>query len=206
VDLPLARSGKPRVERADAVRNRQHLLRVAREIIAEQGVEKVTMDGLAEQSGLGKGTVFRRFGTRAGIFQALLNDAEQTFQQAAMSGPPPLGPGADPVQRLIAYGRARIVFLLDHFLIARASLGRNQPVPTENSFTRQHLHMLLTEARHRGQLDIPDLDSLAMQLTAAMEAPFLLYLTTADLDPAPSLAASWQVVIERLTQTPITHP
>ncbi len=62
-----------------------------------------------------------------------MDDAEQAFQQAAISGPPPLGPGADPEQRLIAYGRDRIVFLLDHFAIARASLGRNQPVLAQNA-------------------------------------------------------------------------
>jgi AcrR family transcriptional regulator len=202
VDLPLATFGKVRGERADAARNRRHLLQVAREMIAEHGVEKVTMDGLAERSGLGKGTVFRRFGTRAGIFQALLDDAEQSFQQSAMGGPPPLGPGADPVQRLIAYGRARIGFLLDHFVIARASLGRDQPVLTENAFTQQHLRMLLIEARRNGRVDVADVDSLAMQLTAAMEAPFLLYLTTADLDPAPPLADSWQTIIEHLTHSP----
>ena len=58
--------GQPPAERADAARNRQLLLASAREIIAEQGADKLTMDGLAERAGLGKGTVFRRFGTRAG--------------------------------------------------------------------------------------------------------------------------------------------
>ena len=60
-------------ERADAARNRRILLATAREMLAEQGADKITMDGLAERAGLGKGTVFRRFGTRAGIFRALLD-------------------------------------------------------------------------------------------------------------------------------------
>jgi AcrR family transcriptional regulator len=66
--------GSPHAERADAARNRRLLLATAREMLAEQGADKLTMDGLAERAGLGKGTVFRRFGTRAGIFQALLDD------------------------------------------------------------------------------------------------------------------------------------
>ena len=37
--------------------------------------------------------MFRRFGTRAGIFAALLDDDEQAFQQQVLAGPPPLGPG-----------------------------------------------------------------------------------------------------------------
>jgi AcrR family transcriptional regulator len=48
-----------------------------REGLAEQGAGKLTIDGLAERAGLGKGTVYRRFGTRPGIFQALLDAGER---------------------------------------------------------------------------------------------------------------------------------
>ena len=99
-------------ERADAARNRRHLLATAREMLAAHGTDTLTMDGLAERAGLGKGTVFRRFGTRAGIFRALLDDAERAFQEQVLSGPPPLGPGAPPLDRLIAYGQARVAFLI----------------------------------------------------------------------------------------------
>ncbi|GAA2074311.1 TetR/AcrR family transcriptional regulator [Actinomadura alba] len=199
--------GRPRGERADAVRNREHLLQVAREMIAEDGVEKVTMDGLAERAELGKGTVFRRFGTRAGIFNALLDEAERALQESVLSGPPPLGPGADPVQRLIAYGRARIAFLHDHHAIARAALDRNQPIPAGGtSMSPIHIGMLLEQARHQGCVDIADLDGLAIQLTAALEGPFLLYLATsapmpeqsATIESGLSLADSWQALIERI--------
>src|SRR5712691_6623976 len=122
--------GSPHAERADAARNRQLLLATACEIIAEQGADKLTMDGLAERARLGKGTVFRRFGTRAGIFQALLDDDERAFQEQVLSGLPPLGPGAPPLDRLIAYGRARVGFLIEHSEIARAALDGSQPVPT----------------------------------------------------------------------------
>ena len=118
--------GSPPSERADAARNRRLLLATARKILDEQGTDKLTMDGLAERAGLGKGTVFRRFGTRAGIFQALLDDDERDFQEHVLSGPPPLGPGAPPLDRLIAYGRARIDFLISHRDIARATLDGRQ--------------------------------------------------------------------------------
>ena len=71
-------------KRADAVRNRVQLLSTARQLLAEVGVDKVTMDGLAAQSGLGKGTVFRHFGDRAGIFQALLDQEERALQSAVL--------------------------------------------------------------------------------------------------------------------------
>src|SRR6185437_13870215 len=85
--------GPPQPERADAARNRRLLLATARQMLEELGAHKLTMDGLAERAGLGKGTVYRRFGTRPGIFQALLDDDEVAFQEEVLFGPPPLGPG-----------------------------------------------------------------------------------------------------------------
>ncbi|MDT0266012.1 helix-turn-helix domain-containing protein [Streptomyces sp. DSM 44915] len=194
--------GKPRAERADAVRNREHLLRTAREMIAELGIERVTMDGLAERAGLGKGTVFRRFGSRAGIFRALLDADERRFQQHVISGPPPLGPGAEPVERLLAYGRARITFLLDHHAIARASFERGRPVPAgDPSVTQLHIRMLLRQIG-----PIPSLDGIAIQLTAALEGPLLLYVSRPETDVGLAaetgafLGDAWQTLIERLVR------
>ena len=201
MDRPVLPVRAPRVDRADAVRNRLHLLATAREMLAEQGADKLTMDGLAERACLGKGTVFRRFGTRAGIFQALLDDDERAFQEQVLSGPPPLGPGATALDRLIAYGRARIGFQLEHYDIARAALDGHQPIPAgpETSLSRVHIRMLL------GQIhpDAADLDILAVQLTAALEGPFLLYLSTSDLTEAAHqsgqrLTQGWQDLIQRV--------
>jgi AcrR family transcriptional regulator len=192
--------GAPRTERADAVRNRRRLLVTAREMLAEQGADKLTMDGLAERAGLGKGTVFRRFGTRAGIFQALLDDEERAFQDRVLSGPPPLGPGAPPLDRLIAYGRARIGFLFTHREIARAALdGKPVPAGAETPLSQLHIRTLL------GQFDLgaADLDILAIQLTAALDGPLLLYLSAADLTEAvrpieDRIAQGWQDLVHRV--------
>jgi len=195
--------GPPHAERADAARNRLRLLRTAREMIAEDGTDKLTMDGLAERSGLGKGTVFRRFGTRAGIFRALLDSEERAFQEQVLSGPPPLGPGAPPLDRLVAYGRARTGFLVRHREIARASLDGSEPVPAgaQTPLSQVHIKMLL------GQLDLgaPDLDALSVQLTAALDGPLLLYLSSDALGAAAfaeRVAASWQDLVHRVCRPP----
>ena len=83
-------------ERRDAARNRELLLCAAREIVEESGADALTMDRLAQRAGVGKGTVFRRFGSRAGLMMALLSGAEAEFQGRFMFGPPPVGPGAPP--------------------------------------------------------------------------------------------------------------
>ena len=171
--------GSPPAERADAARNRRLLLATARQIIAADGAGKLTMDGLAARAGLGKGTVFRRFRTRAGIFQALLDDDERDFQQQVLSGPPPLGPGAPPLDRLIAYGQARTGFLIGHREIARATLDGRQhgPAGPATPLSRAHIRFLLGQMR----LGPADLDVLATQLTAALDGPLLLYLSAATL-------------------------
>jgi len=197
--------GSPHVERADAARNRRLLLVTAREIIARQGVGQLTMDGLAERAGLGKGTVFRRFGTRAGIFQALLDDDERDFQGQVLAGPPPLGPGAPAPDRLIAYGRARIEFLIAHREIARAALDGRERIPagSQTPMSREHIRFLLGEM----SLGAADLDVLATQLTAALDGPLLLYLSSAILSQAASqvserLGRGWEDLIQRVCRSP----
>jgi AcrR family transcriptional regulator len=193
--------GPPPAERADAARNRRLLLATAREMLAAHGADKLTMDGLAERAGLGKGTVFRRFGTRAGIFQALLDDDERAFQQQVLSGPPPLGPGAPALDRLIAYGRARIGFLISNREIARAALDGRDPVPAgrPGPLNREHIRLLLGQLR----LGAADLDVLATQLTAALDGPLLLYLSSDALagdagDVAGRLARGWEDLVRRV--------
>ena len=199
--------GSPPAERADAARNRRLLLATAREIIAGQGAGQgagqLTMDGLAERAGLGKGTVFRRFGTRAGIFQALLDDDERDFQEQVLAGPPPLGPGAPPLDRLIAYGRARIDFLISHRDIARATLDGRESVPagSQTPMSRAHIRLLLGQMR----LGAADLDILATQLTAALDGPLLLYLSSATLAQSgpqvpERLSRGWEDLVRRVAR------
>ena len=196
--------GAPPAERADAARNRRLLLATAREMIAGQGAGQLTMDGLAERAGLGKGTVFRRFGTRAGIFAALLDDDERDFQEQVLAGPPPLGPGAPALDRLIAYGRARIDFLIGHREIARAALDGRERVPagSQTPMSREHIRFLLREMS-LGADPKTDLDVLATQLTAALDGPLLLYLSSAILTQAAPqvserLGRGWQDLIQRV--------
>jgi polyketide synthase 12 len=193
--------GAPPAERADAARNRLHLLATARQMLAEQGSDRLTMDGLAERAGLGKGTVFRRFGTRAGIFQALLDDDERAFQQQVLAGPAPLGPGATPLERLVAYGRARAGFLVRRREIARAALDGSQPVPAgpRTPMSQIHIRMLLGQV----SLGEVDLDMLTVQLAAALDGPVLLYLSSDELTDTVDeleqrIGQAWQDLVERV--------
>src|SRR6202011_5052450 len=98
--LPMA--GAPR-DRADAAANRVRILEAAVRVLADGGAEGTSIDAVACEAGVGKGTIFRRFGDRSGLFQALLDEHLRAFQDAFLFGPPPLGPGAPAGERLAAF-------------------------------------------------------------------------------------------------------
>jgi AcrR family transcriptional regulator len=118
-DLPLLDA--PRPERADAARNRRRLLDTAAALFADRGVEGVAMDDIARAAGVGKGTLFRRFGDRQGLLVALLDEAERRLPDDLLHGPPPLGPGASATERLLAFLHALVALIEERGEIVRAS-------------------------------------------------------------------------------------
>ena len=111
-ELPV--SGGARAERADAARNRERVLAAARRLFAERGVRAVTMSDVARAAGVAKGTVFHRFGDRAGLALALVDAEERALQERILRGPAPLGPGAPARERLLAFLGALAVFTVDN--------------------------------------------------------------------------------------------
>ena len=117
----MLRSSPPR-ERADAARNRAAVLDAAATLFREHGVAAVSMDAVAAAAGVGKGTLFRRFGDKAGLAVALLDARERELQDAILSGPAPLGPDEPvPGERLVAFVDAYLTYALDHLDLLRVS-------------------------------------------------------------------------------------
>ena len=146
------------LERGDAARNRLLLLDAARRLIAERGADAVSMDDIASAAGVGKGTVFRRFGSRAGLMMVLLDEDERASQEAFLFGPPPLGPDAPPLDRLLAFGRDRLRFAHAHHELLSAANRDPQtrygsPVNAPYMVLRMHVRMLLASAGTTGNLD-----------------------------------------------------
>lgn len=147
-ELPLL--GEPPAERADAARNRARILAAARRLFSERGVEQVSMDAVARAAGVGKGTLFRRFGDRAGLALALLDERERELQEAVLRGPPPLGPGAAASDRLRAFFGALLGLLEEHRELLLAS---ETGAPSARFRTavygawHQHTTLLVAEAR-----------------------------------------------------------
>ncbi|ALO09809.1 Transcriptional regulator, TetR family [Streptomyces venezuelae] len=155
--------GGPAPERADAARNRRKILDAAARIVAEDGPQAVTMNQVAHASGIGVGTVYRRFGDVSQLLWALLDDRERRFQEAYMSGPPPLGPGAPAAERLDAFLDAlvdrvraqREILLAAHSAAPRARYH-------SGAYRVMHTHMALLIGELRPGSDATLLAHLAL--------------------------------------------
>jgi AcrR family transcriptional regulator len=196
--LPLLEPDSRPRERADAARNRLRILAAAAELVDERGIAHVSMDDVARAACVGTGTLYRRFGDRAGLALALLDEQTRAFQDALISGPPPLGPGAPPVDRLVAYGTARIRFLAENHEIARSAIEGRPTNGRRPPLSQIHIRVLLRE------LDLPgaDVDLLAGQLTSALEGPLLLRLFDGPEPDRSELTgrfeAGWRYLVERV--------
>jgi AcrR family transcriptional regulator len=194
VTLPVV--GAEVCERADAARNRLRILSAATRLIEERGAEQVSMEAIAEAAGVGKGTLFRRFGDRVGLMHSLLDARESQLQEELIRGAPPLGPGAPPVERLVAFGH-RVIEHIDaagDLLLAAETGGRwvrfNAPVYV---FYRTHLITLIREAA-------PDQDAeyIADTLLAPLGADFHLYLRRVRELPLDRIAEGYERLVRRL--------
>jgi AcrR family transcriptional regulator len=176
----------PKPERADAARNRQHVLAAAERLIAARGVDALTMDDIAAEAGVGKGTLYRRFGDKGGLAVALLNEREQELQDRIISGPPPLGPGADPRERLSAFVSAYaklVVAQLGLVLMSETSTPGARMHTGAHAFWRQHCTILLRAA------GTPDAEFRSEVLLAALSAEQIDYWIRNDAHDADTVAA-----------------
>lgn len=187
----------PQRERSDAARNRSRVLGVAARLVAEHGAQHVTMDQVAAAAGVGKGTVFRRFGDRSGLMRALLDHAEKTFQQAFLTGPAPLGPGAGPAERLRAFGVAAVEHRLryrDLYLAAEQPGAERYADDPPRDLLRRHVGTLLDAAGTTG-----DIELLTDALLAYLDTPLINHLSAHRKMPAERLGAGWVELVDRVT-------
>ncbi|MEU6865890.1 TetR/AcrR family transcriptional regulator [Streptomyces sp. NPDC046876] len=110
-----------RKPRKDAARNRQAVLEAADLLFGRsESPEDLTMADVATAAGVGKGTLFRAFGDRAGLLGALYEARLEPLREAVETGPPPLGPATPPQERVPAVLDALLCFKLDNRRLALA--------------------------------------------------------------------------------------
>ena len=85
--------------RADAKRNRDKLVEVARQIFREQGYD-APLDEIAKQAGVGPGTLYRHFPTRENLIDAVMQAWVEQVNDAAEKA---LAHEGGPRERLMAW-------------------------------------------------------------------------------------------------------
>ncbi len=196
IELPVV--GAPFV-RSDAARNRMLILAAAERLFAKNGVTCTSMDAIAAEAGVGKGTLFRRFGDRGSLVFALLDSTAREFQDRFISGPPPLGPGAPPVERLTAFGEALLAHTTEHgnLLLGAASAGAPIARLDAGPYAsyRTHIAMLVREAA-------PELDAeyTADALLAPLRPEAVFYQLRVREMPLERLAAGWSQLARRVVE------
>jgi AcrR family transcriptional regulator len=194
-ELPVI--GQTPRQRADALRNRERVLCTARRLFDERGAENVSMDAIALEAGVGKGTLFRAFGDRAGLAGAILGEYESRLQDQLIRGPAPLGPGAEPLERLAAFASAYLEFLEGHVGLMLAAEGG---VPVARfltgpfTFYRAHVVLLVREAI--GESD--DVEYLADVLLAPLGAQFFVYQRRVRERSLGELADAYRCLVQRV--------
>ncbi|AGZ44208.1 TetR/AcrR family transcriptional regulator [Actinoplanes friuliensis] len=170
---------EPERLRADAVRNRAAILRATEELLTRHHPQQISMEQVATAAGVGKGTVFHRFGSRHGLMRALMQERAQDLEIAITTGPPPLGQGAPPRARLLAFLTA-VVELVARNKGLLAALGPAAPVtaaseqePREEHPVYRSWHDHISQLAHQQRPDL-DADMLAHILLATLHSELIL--------------------------------
>jgi AcrR family transcriptional regulator len=154
---------------------------VARRLVRESGIGAVTMDLLAADANVGKGTLYRAFGSRAGLAEALVDDAERALQDAILTGPAPLGRGASPAVRLQAFVSAYLDLLAANAdLLIETERGAPGARFHTGAYAFWHAHVSAL-LRQSGD---PDPVAQAHTVLALLTADLYRHLRLEGLDPS----------------------
>ena len=195
IELPMSAPPLADRERADARRNRERILCAAARLIEQRGLDCVSMDDVAAEAGVGKGTLYRRVGDRSSLLRALIEEPEKDFQNELIRGLPPLGPGAPARERLHAFGDGYLTFLDGHAAFIQAAEmvgGVKRYTHPVYAFYRTHvgvlLHQILGDAAH--------VDYLADCLLGPLGAEPFLFQRDGRGMSTDEIKAGWHALVD----------
>ncbi len=144
--------------RADALRNRERILEVAKEAFTRQGAQ-ISLDDVARQAGVGPGTLYRHFPTRDALLEAVYRTEVERLAAAAKT----LSAKKPPIQALEAWMLLFVDYIATKQLIAPAlnSLigGPSQLYAASTTQITGAIETLVSRAIASGDIR-PDLDAL----------------------------------------------
>jgi AcrR family transcriptional regulator len=177
----LGRPSGRAAERSDAARNRRAILRTARTLFEEGGVTCVTMEEIARASGVGKGTLYRRFPHKGFLCQALLDEPTTHLQEQTLEVL--REPGISALEKLDAFLDRLAAFTAENLDLL---YGGNEPLCGADrlerfshpafDWRRSTVLGLLRIAASEGDVDSGlDLEYLAAALLAPLDVDLYYY-------------------------------
>lgn len=159
-------------ERRDAARNRAAILAAATRLIGERGLDAVNMEDVAVAAGVGKGTVFRRFGDREGLIQAVVAESAEAWK--AESEVLVTATDRPPDERVITFVATLFDHVMAHLPVVRALeqvSARGSGCDADFDLTHSRLSALIAQVR-----PYEDAEFLAHALLANLRGEHLHHL------------------------------
>jgi AcrR family transcriptional regulator len=182
-----------RPHRADAVKNRELLVRTAAMLFAERGVDNVTMSEIAQVAGVGKGTLYRHFNNKTELAHALLDHDQRELQARTLRRLPQRNAPIDDLRWFVeevAGFVTRNFALLDVIGDANAPMALNQPA---HFWWWQTIRALLLRCHIEG-----DVDYAADTLYILLSPQTIRYQTMTHNYDLPRIISGLHQTIDRL--------
>jgi AcrR family transcriptional regulator len=158
-------NGLSRTARRQA-QTRADLIKAAREIIAERGVEALRVSDVTERADVAFGTFYNQFKTKDDIVEAVVAETIVGLAQSVEESP---GFG-DPEEALVASTRAVVRIAYDDPSLARLLVKLEQAETRFERIIRPQAGALLERGVAEGRFVIDDLETtLTMSIAAAFE-------------------------------------
>ncbi|MFE3883109.1 TetR/AcrR family transcriptional regulator [Streptomyces lydicus] len=192
-----------RPERADALRNRETVLAAADALFAaSSSPHSVSMDDIATAAGVGKGTLFRRFGDRTGLIGSVIASRLEPLQHAVREAQD--AAGSSPRQRVLDLLDASLRFKIENrnLMAAAEEAGLSSPYRAEHyGWWHGMLHTALDQVP-----GVHDADFTAHALLATIRADLVAHLTDDQEMTPDGLRSSLAAYVDNVLGSHSTSP
>jgi AcrR family transcriptional regulator len=153
----------PRKPRADAQRNRERILEIAKDAFTRSGAN-ISLDDVAKQAGVGAGTLYRHFPTRDALLEAVYRTEVERLAEAERK----LAETMYPLEALRAWMLLFVDYIATKQIIAPALNtmvgGPSKVFEASGGMIKGAIHALVERAIASGDIR-PDLDPLDLLRT-----------------------------------------
>ena len=187
---------------------RRHIMQIAAKEFARLGFDQANINTIAEQAGIGKGTIYLYFANKRDLFLSMLRAIAQT-QLAAIRAA--LAPEGTIEQRLERLFRAFVELAVaddDSFNVSMSALyGVNRAFKDEATrLLRDYIAvitLLLEQSQARGEIQCPDIEATALMVISLTESYVLSARVLGHTPPqisrqAPAVA---QLILQGIRQS-----